>query len=315
MSTFTRIPWVGVEARRNILNNPSGRVNLTGYAAIVLHGTLGITANVATHLGTTTTGRAAGSTGILIQTMSVGTELLPNTTYSFSVEVYAEVLPGSPRDTMVLVAGPGVVSTASRVDSQGTFTRRTVTFTTAASGNVAFQVANGAVTVTGTNYVYFRDAIVEKASTVDAGFIYFNGDSPDIPDVTFYWTGPANNSPSIMSIPAAADQITPLRVLAPYRVAQEARTVARSLLESTEVRVAFIPPKARANTMKLLFADVAAAYAALAFFQTNHTYVFDDPEMPQIAQTFVVADGQLLVEAAADGLDEWALSVPWVSAS
>jgi hypothetical protein len=292
--TFTRIPWTGIEARRNLLANPSGRVNNTGYVRIASHGTLTTTPGVDTRLTTTSTGRGDNTTGVIVDTLTVGTDLLPSTTYVFSVEVLGDVS-GSPRSIRVNADGAGLAASASGIFSQTVLTRREIVFTTAASGDVNLSVANGQNTITGTNAIIFRDAIVELDSTFDG--TYFDGATSDSALVRHDWTATANQSPSTLSTPnPATDQLTPdTRIRFPYEAGRDTRTSVMELLESEESRTVWFPPTLRRGTLTAVFSNPADAMAGMGWFAGNYDYQLAHPTAPHADMLFAIADGTISV--------------------
>lgn len=308
--TFTRHPWVGVEARRNCLANPSGLVNSTGYVRITSHGTLTTTPGVDTRLTTTTTGRSAGTTGIILDTLTVGTDLEPNTVYTFSVEVLGDV-GGTARSIMVSADGAGLAVPGTNTFSQTVLARREIQFTTGASGDVNVTVANGQATITGTNAVIFRNAIVEKTSTFDG--TYFDGSTTSGELELYAWTGTANASASTLSIPdPAADQVTPHNVLAPWSSGRETRTIAHQLLESSAQRGTYREPRPGQGELDLIFTEPDDAAAAVTFFADKREYAVDSSALPEVAKRFLVAEGTLTVKQDDSHPDAvWHVMIPW----
>lgn len=302
--TFTRIPWTGIEARRNVLANPSGRVADTGYIRQTNHGTLLTTPGVDTRVTTTTSGRAAGTTGIILETLSVGTDLLPSTAYVFSVEVLGQVDGTTARSIIVNAEGAGASVTGDTTYSQSSLTRREVSFTTAASGDVQIRVLNGQATITGSNAIIFRNAIVELDSTFTGD--YFDGATPDAALTRHDWTGTANQSASTVSIPdPATDQLTPdIPVTLPYEAARTPRTSIMDLLESEDARTVYFPATLRKGTLTAVFADPAEAIAGMAWFVGNYDYQHTSSAHPHTDMLFAVAESDITVRHGAGGSTE-----------
>lgn len=296
--TFTRIPWTGVEARRNVLSNPSGLVADTGYVRQTSHGTLTTTPGVDTRVTTTTSGRAIGTTGIIIDTLTVGTDLLPATDYVLSVEVLGQVDGTTARSILVNAEGAGAAVIGNVTFSQSSLTRREVTFTTGASGDVQIRVLNGQATITGSNAIIFRNAIVETEATF-AG--YFDGASADTALERYDWTGTANQSASTLNIPnPATDQMTPdVRIRFPYEAERETRTSVMDLLESEDSRTVYFPPTLRRGTLTAVFSDPADAIAGMDWLVGNYDYLLEHPTAPHADMTFAVAGDSIRIRQGA----------------
>lgn len=176
--------------RRNLLPNPSGRVNTTGWSAF--GGSIGVDVGSQTYGLTSSAGWGSGSVGVYTS-LTVGVDLLPNTTYTFHVDARMMLLPSTFKVAEIYVAGAGVVAPVQQVGPGGNYSRHAVTFITSESGTVNLYVLNASVTETGNNAVYFRDAMVEEGAVAGS---YFDGGTPDTAEITYGWAGAANASVS-----------------------------------------------------------------------------------------------------------------------
>lgn len=175
----------------NLLKAPSGRRNQAG-SGYIINGTgvLGYDAGADTYfLATASIGSGLG--GLTLGIFTVGTDLSPNTTYTFSASV-----DGNATTAGVFVNGAGVASGGAFVTpgTIGSFVRASTTFTTGTSGTVNVSVLNGGALVSG-NVIAFRDAQLEKGS---AATPYFDGYSTTtVPYASCYWTGTPDASTSV----------------------------------------------------------------------------------------------------------------------
>ena len=194
--TIGSTAWAG--PRKNLLINPSGRVDTTGWFA------LGTGASLVSEVGdtyslTTTGGISAGSFGLYTSVVvGVGDgNLKPNTQYVFSSDLGFYIAPsGTDSPHILYVAGTGVdVVGYSSFAAHSGFQRHSVTFTTGASGDATLYMLNGVDTGGGgINVVYFRDAICEEVDTWDSLNPYFDGSTVDTVYYDYAWSGAANNS-------------------------------------------------------------------------------------------------------------------------
>jgi len=171
-----------ISTRSNLLNNPSGRRTLTGYAA--LNGTLGQDPGFDTY-AVATGAVAAGNFGFLIQQITIGSGFAPNTTYTYSA-----TLASTGVGTALYATGSVVGSPVSTTVASGTgFVRVYVTFTTTASGSINLWVLNTSTSAVG-SVVAFRDALLETGATLNT---YFDGTTPPA-GFNSIWAGATDNS-------------------------------------------------------------------------------------------------------------------------
>ena len=169
--------------RTNLIKNPSGRRTLTGYSA--LNGTMGQDIGLDTYV-VSAGSFVAGNVGVLIQGFTIGTDLLPNTTYTVSGSVYQS----NPSSTSKFFLTGSVTANSPGVTGWGT---TSLTFTTPASGSINLWVLNGANVVAG-DVVAFRDLLLEVGSTAGT---YFDGSYPVKGFTGYSWTGATDNSTSV----------------------------------------------------------------------------------------------------------------------
>ena len=191
-SGFVIDPIIG-NIRTNMLRNPSGRRGLTGYASPA--GGLGQDAGLQTYALTTTSGINPGNSGVLIQGFTIGVDIMANTQYTFSANAQMVLLPGTQLKAMLSIQGPGVASGGYFLAPNNGYTaRRSVSFTTSASGVVNVYVLNGEVTTAGTTVVAFQDAQLEIGAVATP---YFDGSSLPVGDGnSSKWSGAVDNSVS-----------------------------------------------------------------------------------------------------------------------
>jgi len=187
--------------RVNPFNNPSGRRALTGYSLFGA-GTLGLDVPAGLTYDIVGAVLGIGSAGILIEAMTVGGKLLPNTTYTFSLGAIG----GTGVATRAYVGGTGVVGAGvvGATVPPSTSAPTSVTFTTTASGTVSLYVLNAATTAIG-NVIYFHDAIIDPGATPLG---YFDGSTPDTYDIVYGWADAADNSVSTRSHISARPTLT-----------------------------------------------------------------------------------------------------------
>jgi len=184
-------PWADVV--ENLIPNPSGRVNTTGYSPS--NGTNATSVGNYTELSVTGT-PAAGAAYNRIALLTIGTDILPNTPYIFAAEIQ-----GVGVDVTISVANDASDVVAAAVVADGAaFTRVFTTFTTDASGTVSLRIENAALGAGGDD-VRFRDAILTLGSTL---IDYFSGATTSTAAYTYAWEGTANNSVSLRTITDSA---------------------------------------------------------------------------------------------------------------
>ena len=138
-------------------------------------------------LVTLPTTSSTGTVGVHT-TGSVGTQLTPNTTYTYSIWVY---VPSSTVNPYLSAQG-GVSSSTCNTSGAATlvkdnWVRLSCNFTTAASGGVAIYVLNGGPSTSGMTF-YVDAVMITAGSTL---YPYADGFSSD-----WEWNGTANNATS-----------------------------------------------------------------------------------------------------------------------
>lgn len=194
----------------NLFKNPNGRDTITGYAATGT-GALGRDVGSDTYFQASGV-NTSGAGGITLQTLAVGTGLLPLTTYTFSATVLASAGSGAAISYVpkIQVSGTGLTTSVQTVGLATPFNRISVTFTTLASGNVTFSVLNTGASMATGNVVAFRDSQLEIGSVMNN---YGDGSYP-----YWVWNGATDAStstgvtPDLLDLTALAVQIIPTGV-------------------------------------------------------------------------------------------------------
>lgn len=96
------------------------------------------------------------------------------------------------------------------------------------------------------------------------------------------------------------ETLIPTLVFGPYEQAREARNIVRPVMESAEVRVAFLPIVYRKGEYQLLFDTYAAAKDAIDFFDAFSYFYF---EGPTLGAAVLITDGGYILEADPDSPD------------
>lgn len=81
--------------------------------------------------------------------------------------------------------------------------------------------------------------------------------------------------------------LTPLIVFGPYENSYEVRNIARPLLQSSSVRVTYVPQGPRDGKLMLLFASYANAVAAAGYFAPAASFTFNGPVVTTTGYTIV----------------------------
>lgn len=295
---FWKYPYTTpVEARRNLMTNPSFEVSDTGWAAF------------------------GGSPTVSRVTRPTGADPLAG---AFSLRIQATTTSNNDVQSPQMPAAPGVTYTATGSMRSVTpknnalimrfYNSSDVLIGTSVLGTYVMSSASWAtVTVTATApaltaYVrihwrvqspavgelhYLDTVLVEASSTVQP---YFDGNYPAAGQTRYRWLGAADLSASVAETPGVADTLAPMvDALTPYGMSRETRTVAQELMESSSVRVAWYAPGARSGELRIGFAHTASAMAGMAWFSTNSTFNLDHSES-YADMTFTVAGGDIRFE-------------------
>lgn len=200
----------------NQFSNPSGRRGTTGYT--VAGGTLGSDAGTDSKVVSTGT-PVAGSLSLTIESMVIGAgKLVASTQYTYSATIKSTGI-----GVRLRAIGTGVTTaTSTTVAAGAVFTRVSVTFTTNASGTVAFDIDNTATAAIG-NTLFFQDAMVEQAAVMNA---YYDGTFPN-----YMWSGVADASSSFGPVLV----VTPDASFTPPRVRIDVTMAAGSTMNSITV--------------------------------------------------------------------------------
>ncbi len=155
----------------------------------------------------------------------------------------------------------------------------------------------------------YTGLLIEVGSTVQP---WFSGSStPASPRERYAWLGAVNASRSTLTVPLAADEQTPLLdFLQPYKTGRAARTIARELMQSSTVKVAWVPLESRAGVLELLYDTTEEANAAQAWFGSNHSY-YRSGDATYADMRFVVAGGEVAIERPSAVSSRTKLLVPF----
>lgn len=319
-STFTRIPFTGYTARRNLAKNPVAGVDTTGYSGATPGGSVAVTREPMTsepNTGVTSRCRVqvtvAGTTRIdaiyRVPTVVAGA------VHSFSASVVTSGS-GTGLDTFVQWrdAADAIISTvsASHPPVGGVWRRQTIgAGLTAPAGAVAATIIVRhliAVAPVGA-WVLMTAVLAEQASSVGS---FFYGDTPNTTLERYGWEGSAHSSDSLFKLPnPAVDQVAPLKVLAPWIRGRRTRTIRHELMQSETVRVTFVPPVPAAGEFDALFPDVAAAKAAYDWFVQRREFYLEETALPAVPARFVVAGGELVLAQDEQSPHRWHVRIPW----
>jgi hypothetical protein len=133
--------------------------------------------------------------GVQIATLTIGSNLLASTTYTFRARVYVPT--GSP-DPRLSVQGTAVASTGplATTATKNAWVELSTTFTTGTTGAAVVYVLNNAVVATD-GLPFWVDAVMAIEATYPTTLGYFDGDNALVdPDLTTVWTGTAHASTS-----------------------------------------------------------------------------------------------------------------------
>lgn len=92
--------------------------------------------------------------------------------------------------------------------------------------------------------------------------------------------------------------LIPFMFFGPYEQVRESRNVVRTLLESSNVRVSYIPATRRGGEFQLVFTTYPEAHAAVDYFTVPSLFQFNGPTEPGTDGTYVIVDGLIVL---ADG--------------
>ena len=314
-ATFMRYPYgAPVEVGRNLVPNPSIEYDTSTYSVSAGAPTLSRSSLVGAFHGTYALRALITTTATNdIQIDYANITVLPNTEYTFSFYSRAGT---NPRDVRALLrfytaagvqVGSTVLGTAAFNTNTG-WTRYTVTATSGATAVRASPVLRVSAPAIGESH-YFDGVML---NTGPAALTYFDGSFPSVGTTIYRWLGMDNASVSVAETPGAGDYLTPaLSILKPYRVSREARSHARPLLDSAEVRGVLVPAGPRAGQLQALFSTPAAAMDALAWFSGAN--VFQVVDEAYASMWFVAADGSVEFEYSEQ--TPGSLTVPFIETS
>lgn len=188
----------------NRVKNPSGRKTVTGLTRLGAGSGPLLEGSPGAYTGTSVTASAAiaaGGFGVY-QTLTVGTDLLPNTEYNFSAYVY-----GSTTGAHVSASGAGVatVSAGSAPSvSNSVYTRVNKVITTSAAGAVDLYVVNATSATVNGSKIFFKDAMVTLGPNLPD---YFDGSSTMSDAYTYSWDAAIDASASRRTLTVAPESV------------------------------------------------------------------------------------------------------------
>lgn len=96
-----------------------------------------------------------------------------------------------------------------------------------------------------------------------------------------------------------------------FEASRQMRTIVHTILGRPDPDITYRPAGLRKGTMTLVFATGAAAAAAEAALVVPQVFTLNDPDVPQVAMSFVVADGE--VSRSLDSVTRvaWLVTVPF----
>lgn len=104
--------------------------------------------------------------------------------------------------------------------------------------------------------------------------------------------------------------ITP-RVVLGWEASRRARSLVHEVLGRPDPDITLRPAGVRSGTLRLLFATGAEAAAAASVFATAQTLTITDPDVAQVSMSFVVAEGDIVVQLDPETRRLWMLSAPF----
>lgn len=107
-----------------------------------------------------------------------------------------------------------------------------------------------------------------------------------------------------------AGTITPEQVNG-FEAAREARTIVHNIIGRADPDITLRPVGLRTGTLTLVFATGAAAKSAEAALAFPQVLALSDPDVPEVAMSFVVAGGDLAPKLDLDTQTVWLLDVPF----
>lgn len=104
--------------------------------------------------------------------------------------------------------------------------------------------------------------------------------------------------------------ITP-QLIDGYQAASEARTIVHPIINREDPDVSLRVAGLRSGSFRCLFPAQADALAAFAVFRTPQVLTLNDPDVPAVGMSFVVAEGDISIELDGDTRSVWWVTVPF----
>lgn len=97
-----------------------------------------------------------------------------------------------------------------------------------------------------------------------------------------------------------------------YEAKREARTIVHPILNRSNPDITLRAPSLRSGEFRCLFPVQADAVAAFAVLSIPQVLTLNDADVPAVAMSFVVAEGDLTIALDDETRDVWWVTVPFV---
>lgn len=104
--------------------------------------------------------------------------------------------------------------------------------------------------------------------------------------------------------------ITP-EIVNGFEAEREARTIVHTILGRSDPDITLRPFGLRTGTLKLVFATGAEAAAAVTALTFPQVLALSDPDVPQVAMSFVITEGSLAPKLDPQTRTVWLIDVPF----
>lgn len=104
--------------------------------------------------------------------------------------------------------------------------------------------------------------------------------------------------------------ITP-EVVNGFEASRAARTIVHTILGRSDPDITYRPAGLRKGELSLVFGTGAEAAAAEAILVTPQIFTLSDPDVPEVAMSFVVADGDITRALDLETQSVWIVGVPF----
>lgn len=179
---------------------------------------------------------------------------------------------------------------------------------------VEHRPAGGIIRATGTGLVELSTGLWKDAGTYAGTYTgeHIDGAAPDTPVARYAFVGVPDQSPSILTTPAAGDRLDPLLVVAPWEETTEPGTVTHRLMHDSAHRFTYRPPAPTTGVFELLFGSYAAARAARSWLSAPATFTIYEPvDDDHLTQAFMVTGDDLEIEQSDEAPGAWMLRAGW----